>query len=60
MDTLFNMADSSTRNIFCHIWDLLCQKIHSVLFNLNPIILNLVKPKGYGCSFENTINTPRK
>ena len=54
-----SLADNSARNIFCHTWDLLCQKILSLLLNLSPRILNLVKPKGYGCFFENTINTPQ-
>ena len=39
------MADNSARNIFCHICDLLYQKIYSLLLNLNPRNLNLVKPK---------------
>ena len=34
------MADNSAGNIFCHIWDLLYQKIYLI-----PRILNLVKPK---------------
>ena len=55
-----SLADNSARNIFYHIWDLLYQKILSLLLNLSPRILNLVKLKGYGCIFENTINTPRK
>ena len=36
------MTDNSTRNIFCHIWDSIYQKICR-----NPRILNLVKPKDF-------------
>ena len=36
------MTDNSTRNIFCHIWDSIYQKIYR-----NPRILNLVKPKDF-------------
>ena len=51
-----SLTDNSARNIFCHIRDLLYQKIYR-----NSRILNLFKPRlSYGCSLQNTINTPRK
>ena len=55
------MIDNSARNIFCHVWDLLHKKIYSLLLSLNPMILNLAKPRlSYGaCSLQNTIKTPR-
>ena len=57
-----SMTDNSARNIFCDICDLLHKRIYSLLLNLNPILLNLAKPRlFYGaCSLQNTIKTPRK
>ena len=56
------MTDNSARNIFCDSCDLLHKRIYSLLLNLNPILLNLAKPRlFYGaCSLQNTIKTPRK
>ena len=52
-------TDNSARN-FCHICDLLHKK-KTLLLNLNPIILNLVKPRLFygGCSLQNKIKIPR-
>ena len=57
-----SMTDNSARYIFCHIWDLLHKKNHSLLLNFNPVILNLVKLRLFyrGSSLQNTIKMPRK